>query len=192
MKTPLLSLGLAFALCAATLCGCGKAKEAISEKVSQKATEKMIESQLAKDGTKASVDLSGDGVKATTTDEKGGVTQMEMGGAKVSEAEVGLPFYPGAKVVEKEGTRMITPTGRMVAVTLESSDASDKLANFYRDKLKPMSEGKQLMDMSAGDGNTSFNLIDGKANTSLMVTISKETEGSKVTLMASSQTEAKK
>ena len=91
MKFAFTTVSLAVALAA-----CGKVQEAASEK----AAEKMIESAIEKDGSKAKVDISGDSTKITTTDASGKSSQFEMGAAKVSEAEVGVPFYPGAEVAE--------------------------------------------------------------------------------------------
>ena len=66
-------------LCVLALAACGKASETAAEKV--------IESQISKDGTQAKVNLSEGGMKVTTTDASGKTTQMEMGSAKISEAE---------------------------------------------------------------------------------------------------------
>jgi hypothetical protein len=146
------------------LAGCGKVQE--------KATEKMIESSISKDGTQAKVDLSQGGIKVATTDASGKTTQMEMGNAKITEADLGLPFYPGAS--PKEGASMRIAQGSNVSLqqVLHSNDAPDKVAAFYRDKLKAMAEGKQLMDMSSGDG-ASISLIDDKAKSSMQVHVSK-------------------
>jgi uncharacterized protein YceK len=156
------------------LSGCGKAQE--------KVAEKMIESSIAKDGTQAKVDLSQGGVKVSTTDASGKTTQMEMGSAKITEADLGLPFYPGA--APKEGAAMRIAQGANVSMqqALHSDDAPDKVAAFYRDKLKAMSAGKQLMDMSSGDG-ASISLIDDKAKSSMQVHIGKaDPKGSDITI----------
>ena len=75
------------------LAACGK----VQEKASEKVAEKMIESAMQKDGSKSKVDLSSGGVKVSTTDASGKTSQMEMGTAKVGEADVGVAFYPGTK-----------------------------------------------------------------------------------------------
>lgn len=158
-------LKIAWALIAPlALAGCGKVQE--------KATEKMIESSISKDGTQAKVDLSQGGIKVATTDASGKTTQMEMGNAKITEADLGLPFYPGAS--PKEGASMRIAQGANVSMqqVLHSNDAPDKVAAFYRDKLKAMAEGKQLMDMSSGDGAT-ISLVDDKSKSSMQVHVSK-------------------
>ena len=110
-------------LCVVALAACGKASET--------AAEKMIESQISKDGTQAKVDMSGGGMKITTTDASGKVSQMEMGTAKVTEADIGLPFYPGTQPKEGAMTKISSPEGSMVTVILHTTDAPDKVAGFY-------------------------------------------------------------
>lgn len=174
-------LALPFALaCVSVLAACGKVQEAATEK----AAEKMIESSIAKDGTQAKVKLSEGGMQVTTTDASGKTTQMEMGNAKISESELGLPFYPGAKPTEGSGMRMINGGSSSLQLGLHSDDAPDKVAAFYRDKLKAMAEGKQLMDMSSND-SASLSLLDDKTKSVLQVHVSKAEKGSDIALVAS-------
>lgn len=175
MRTSTLALlGVAVALAA-----CGKASET--------AAEKMIESQISKDGTQAKVDMSGGGMKITTTDAAGKTSQMEMGTAKVSEADIGLPFYPGTQPKEGEMTKISSPEGSVVTVILHSNDAPEKVAGFYRDKLKAASPGKQFTDMNTGDA---FMLMlgDDKTKQFTQVTVTKTDKGSDVQIMANKGT----
>jgi hypothetical protein len=165
---------LAFALAA-----CGKVQEAAGEK----AAEKMIESAMSKDGTQAKVNLSEGGMKVSTTDASGKTTQMELGGAKITEAELGVPLYPGAKANEGGAMRVATGDGVSLQVALQSDDAPDKVAAFYRDKLKAMAEGKQLTDMSSNDA-ASLSLVDDKARSSLQVHVGKAEKGSDITILS--------
>jgi hypothetical protein len=167
-------LGLLLAA-AATLAACGKAQE----KVAERAVEKAIESSIAKDGTSAKVNLSEGAMKVTTTDASGKTTQMEMGSAKIGEAEIGVPFYPGSKPVEGSGMRMASGDNTVLQLGLHSDDAPDKVAAFYRDKLKAQSEGKQLMDMSSADGAT-LSLVDDKSKSALQVHVGKDDKGSSI------------
>jgi hypothetical protein len=163
-------------LSVALLAACGKASET--------AAEKMIEAQIAKEGGKAQVDLSGGAVNITTTDASGKTSQMEMGAAKVSEADIGVPFYPGTQPKEGATTRVSTPDGSMVTVTLHSDDAPDKVASFYRDRLKAQSQGKQFTD-TAADTSHMLTLADDKANHYTQVTVAKgESQGSDIQIMA--------
>ena len=161
------------------LAACGKATET--------AAEKMIESQISKDGTQAKVDLSSGGMKITTTDASGKVSQMEMGMAKVSEADVGLPFYPGTQPKEGEMTKMSSPEGSMVTVMLHSNDAPDKVAGFYRDKLKANAQGKQFTDMSSGDTQMMM-LIDEANKQHTQVTVTKAEKGTDIQIVANKGT----
>jgi hypothetical protein len=171
---------LVVALASAALAACGKAQEKASEKLA----EKMIESSIEKDGTKAKVDLSSGGAKITTTDASGKTSQFEMSGAKVEEADVGVPFYPGTKPAEGQASRITTPDGSAITVTLHSDDPADKVAAFYRDKLKAQSEGKQFMDMSGGDGNTMLMLADEKSKNAVQVHVGKADKGTDIQIVA--------
>jgi hypothetical protein len=157
------------------LAACGKASET--------ATEKIIESQISKDGTQAKVDLSSGGMKITTTDASGKTSQMEMGTAKVSEADLGLPFYPGTQPKEGGMTKVSSPEGSMLSVTLHSDDAPDKVAAFYREKLKASAQGKQFTDMNSGDTHMLM-LGDDKNNQMTQVTVSQADKGSDIQIVA--------
>ena len=162
---------------AIALGACGK----VQETAGQKATEKMIESSLSKDGTQAKVDLSEGGMKVATTDASGKTTQVEMGSAKISEADLGVPFYPGAKPTEGSSMRVASGDSVSLQMGLHSDDAHDKVAAFYRDKLKAMADGKQLMNMSSNDGE-SISLIDDKAKSSLQVHVTRAEKGSDIAI----------
>ncbi len=161
------------------LAACGKATET--------AAEKMIESQISKDGTQAKVDMSGGGMKITTTDASGKVSQMEMGTAKVSEADLGLPFYPGTQPKEGAMTKISTPEGSAVTVMLHSADAPDKVAAFYRDKLKANAQGKQFTDMSSGDTQMMM-LIDDANKQHTQVSVVKAEKGTDIQIIANKGT----
>ena len=136
----------------------------------------------------AKVDLSAGSAKITTTDASGKTSQIEMGAAKVGEAELGVPFYPGASPAEGGSSKVSTPDGSMYSVFLQSADSPDKVAAFYRDRLKAMSAGKQMMDMSGGDGGANLMLADDKAKTSIQVNVMKGAKGTDVQIVASRPT----
>jgi hypothetical protein len=172
--------GFAFTVAiAVSLAGCGKAQEAAG----QKAAEKMIESSLSKDGTQAKVNMSEGGIKVATTDASGKTTQLELGATKITEADLGVPFYPGAKLTEGAAMRMATGDSVSLQTGLHSDDAFDKVAAFYRDKLKAMADGKQLTDMSSSDG-ASISLVDDKTKTSLQVHVTKADKGSDIAILS--------
>ena len=80
--------------------------------------------------------------------------------------------------------RIVSGTSSNMQVGLHSDDAPDKVAAFYRDKLKALSEGKQFMDMSHNDG-ASLTLVDEKAKNTLQVNVSKADKGSDIAIVAS-------
>ncbi len=164
---------------AASLVACSKAPEV--------AAEKMIESAMSKDGTKAKVDLSNESVRITTTDASGATRQMEFASATVTEADVGVPFYPGAKSGEGQATKVVGPEGSSYAVVLLSPDPLDKVASFYRDHLKSASAGKQMMDMSSNDGATLM-LVDEKAKSSIQIIVGKGEKGTEVMITSNRAT----
>ena len=171
-------VALAVAVAVAVLAGCGKVQEKVAEKA--------IESSLSKDGSKAKVDMADGGMKMSTTDASGKTSQVEIGGkAQVSEAEAGVPFCPGAKPIEGSTMRVASGDATVLQVALQSDDAPDKVAAFYRDKLKAMSEGKQLMDMASADG-AMLGLVDDKAKSTIQVHIGKaDTRGSSIMISSS-------
>ena len=174
-KTTTMACALALALAA-----CGKPQEVASEK----AAEKMIESAISKDGSKAKVDLDAGQARITTTDAQGRTSQMEMGGAQVGEADLGIAFYPGAKPVEGQSSRVTTPDGSMLSIGLQSSDAPDKVAGFYRDAIKSQSAGKQMMEMSDGSGGATFMLADDATSSAVQVHVRKAEGGSEIQIVS--------
>jgi len=171
-----LSVGVAAAL---SLGACGK----VQEKATEKALEKTIESSIAKDGTQAKVNLSEGGMKVTTTDASGKTSSMEIGNAQISEADLGLPFYPGAKPIEGGSMRNVSGGNVYLQLSMRSDDAHDKVAAFYRDKLKAMADGKQFTDMSGAEA-VSLSLVDDKTRSTLQVNVNKAENGSDVTIAA--------
>jgi hypothetical protein len=196
------------ALCA-VLSACDKAVE----KVSEKAIEKAIESQMSKDGKNASVSIGKDGlqtkvtdadgsvsnmsigkdgIKTTITDASGKVSTTEIGSATVTEADVGIPFYPGAAIKDGKGSKMAGPDGTMVIVTLESKDDLEKVAEYYRSKFKGIAKGRKLSDMSQAGESAMLMLSDDKNRDSLTVNVSKNDDAklTEISIMVSKETKA--
>lgn len=164
----------------AALGGCGKARDAISEKTA----EKLVESALETDGAKAKVSLSEGSIRMTTTDASGKTSQFEAGSANITESDVGVPFYPGAKMPDGQSMRIVTPDGTTVSVDLRSDDAPAKVAAFYRERLKARSEGRQFTDMSNADGSAMLALTDGAANSAIRVVVDKADNGTSIQIVA--------
>ena len=164
----------------AALAGCGK----VTEVASQKATEKVIESQINKDGGNAKVDLSSGGATVQGTDKDGKAFKMEMGSAQLSEKDVGIPFYPGAKPKEQGSTRIQNDKGLMMSIELTSGDDPKKVAAWYREQLKPRGEGAMVID-SAKDNGMQLSIVNEKTSESLMIDVTAADSGSQITLMHS-------
>lgn len=167
----------------AVLAACGKVSDKIGEKASEKAAEKMMESALESDGSKAKVDLSAGNATITSTDAKGNTTVMEMGNAKVTEADLGVPIYPGATAQPNAANRTKAADGTSVTVGYESKDSPDKVAAFYRERLRAKAEGKQFMDNSSSEG-VALMLSDSQTGNSLQIFINKTDEGSNIGIIA--------
>ncbi|MEK8032450.1 hypothetical protein AACH06_16620 [Ideonella sp. DXS29W] len=175
-RTALALAGLALALT-----GCGK----VSEIAGEKAAEKMMEAQINQNGGNAKVDLTKGGVTAEGTDEHGKAFKMEMGSAQLTEADVKIPFYPGAKPSDNSGTRIKNGGGEMMSIELHSSDSTKTVSTWYRDKLKTAGEGKMVFDSSSEDNGMSLSINDSKAHENVMVNVSADGDGSRITLIRS-------
>ena len=69
-------------------------------------------------------------------------------------------------------------------MTLHSDDAPDKVAGFYRDKLKVQAAGKQFME-TGGDGSHMLMLADDKTKQVMQVMVAKaDPKGSDIQIMA--------
>lgn len=168
----------------ATLAACGKSKEAAQEKAAEAVAARAIESAIEKEGTRARVDVSEGSVRMSTTDASGKTSELEMGGAKVAEGDVGVPFYPGAKIPDGQSSRIATPDGTTVSVGLRSSDATARVADFYRERLKALAQGKQFTEMSGADGAVMLALADEKAGSAIQVMLNRADDGTDIQIVA--------
>jgi hypothetical protein len=165
----------------AGLAGCQKASEAVTEK----AMEKSIEAQMKKDGaTEAKVDLSSGTVKSVSVDKDGKKQEFEVGNASaVTEADIGLPFYPGAKI-DSSHVMKVAKDGEVAAMMpLETTDSPDKVVAFYRERLQAMSAGHQFMDMAQGDGNHTLMLVNDAKSEVMQVLVTAGKDGAPSTVL---------
>jgi len=113
------SLLIACGVCL-VLVGCGK-------KAHELAAEKMIESQMAKNGVQGHVDISGNKVTVETKD---GTVSYAHGGTKVPDSfPKDVPVYGGATVLAS----VTLPQGN--SLTLTTKDGVEQVITFYKDKL---------------------------------------------------------
>ncbi len=150
-----------------------------------------------KDGNKLSIDTSPGGQgKFSVTDDKGktvtsevdpngkGMTVKDNQGNSfsinanaVTESDLGVPFYPGAKMAEgslKSGSAKET----FMMCSFTSSDEPAKVVAFYKDKVKEGKDSNMTIDGSAtstlsgkrADG-AEFNVMASKAKGQSQTTI---------------------
>jgi hypothetical protein len=157
-------------LVAAAVTGCGRSK-----------TVKTA------DGT-ATVTEKGDETTVTFQGEDGEGT-FEFGSeVKVSEEEVGIPFYPGAKAVH---TGQMTQTGEdqgeFIQVYLTTPDSVDKVKAFYQEKLPG---AKTPMEMTTGDSRMVQMVVEeGDTMKSVVITRDKDDEETQIGLMRADKPE---
>lgn len=161
-----LPLAVAVAV-AVVLAGCGKQTTSVT----------------TADGQKIKVESASDGAHVTSTDAQGNTVSMDLDNAKLTEADFGLPIYPGATVTPKSSTRIKTPDGTSVTASFESKDSADKVAAFYRELLRARSAGKQLMD-DAGGSSVALTLMDGASGTMQQVSVAASGAGASIQMHA--------
>ncbi len=101
--------------------------------------------------------------------------------ANVSAADLGTALYPGASSTNSGSMNMKTPNGSMVTSVFTSSDSSDKVIAFYKEKL-----GDQASIFQTGDGTM---LSAGeKDKNSVTVTVTPDGNGSKIVIIRVTET----
>ncbi len=164
---------------AALLLACSKPSEPVNDKLAEKA----VEAALSKVGTNAKVDLSAAGARVTTTDTQGNAMTMELDNAKVTEADLGVRYYPGATEKAKGTTRITTHDGTTVTAAYASSDPVDKVAAFYRGQLQARAAGKQFFD-NVGPNGVALSLMDAQGGSSVQVSVDKTGTGTGIQIIA--------
>jgi hypothetical protein len=96
--------------------------------------------------------------------------------ANISATDLGTVPYPGASSSNEGSMNMKTPNGSMVTSVFTSSDSSDKIVAFYKEKL-----GDQASIIQSGNGTM---LSAGeKDKDSVVVTITPEDGKSKIAII---------
>ena len=133
-------------------------------------------------GGKMTVKADGSGQGALQIEGKDGKTTVVVGqrGGTVTEAQLGVPVYPGVTVKgssKMEGTAA-GGKGAVEMYTLSSQDSFDKVAEFYKSNLKDVksnfvqgSGDKGMAVFSLGeDGAITVNVVaEGKNGTTIQV-----------------------
>jgi hypothetical protein len=85
-------------------------------------------------------------------DQQGRPGSAQLGHAAVSEADLGLAFYPCGQLQPAESRRVQDPmAGESVSVTQFSADALPAVAAFYRDRFASL-VGAALQEQGGADG----------------------------------------
>lgn len=173
------------------LAGCGKVADKLGEKAVEKAAEAAIEASINKDGAKIKVDMSEGTGKMSGVDEKGRPMLMEMGGAKLGEAELKMPFYPGATPVEHKSNRMLVDGRWLMQIEFDSKDKAAVVAEWYLARLKDrMGAGSVMMNRGEG-GSLTLMVSDPAKDTMFMVEVKGGDEGSQIVLQHGFKDEGK-
>jgi len=128
-----------------------------------------------KDGTRATVTQSGGGAELKIEGKGGLRAQMnEKGGVALPDGfPKDVPIYPGSAVT------MSASTKDGMQVVLKTPDPSDKVAAFYKEKLK--GAGWELETSLSGEGSS---MVSGKKDQrSVGAVVGRDSGGSAVTLM---------
>jgi hypothetical protein len=197
-----LALVVALAVLAGA-CGCGKVKRAAQNVQAgrdlaqgKKATftdesGKKVTVDVDKQGEGGKTTIEGDGGKVEVTQSgkegegtwkmtnKDGTTATATATTDVTEADIGLKFYPGATV--KMGTKS-SVTGPQASASatamLTTDDAYDKVVKFYKDAY---AKGSQVME--SPDGTM---ILIGDGDNAKIVTVSKDKQSGQTQIMLTS------
>jgi hypothetical protein len=146
------------------------------QKASEKAAEKAIEAGMAKDGTKAKVDISGGKVSIETKDG----TAVYSGG-KDAKLPDNFPkdvyVYEGATIMAS----VSVPDG--FNLTMETKDGSDKILAAVKGKMTGLG-WKSEMEMNQNN-NSMITYKKGERN--VTINIASQPSGSQISIFASNQ-----
>ena len=130
------------------------------------------------------VTLQQDGAQVQYRDRQGRVGRAQLGDGTVTEADLGLAFYPGGQLQPAESRRIQDPlAGESATVTLLSADPLPSVAAFYRSRWAAQGPGVVLQEDGGADA-TAWTLSaawpDGRQQT---VTLLKDEGTTRVVLL---------
>lgn len=144
MKSALMLASLAI-----VLTGCGKSPEPPKSAAPVPSTTPVPAVQVSSSSDPASAAFAHCNLSATP------VQNLK---ATVTEADLGVPLYPGAKL--NKGMVSSSPDGSGAYAEQETNDPPQKVLAFYRDRLKAQAAGRELVDTGGPnrDGNSLLEL----------------------------------
>jgi len=181
MRSILGLLACAF-LIAAVTAGCGRKQtiETPEGKVTIEERAGKAEVTIEGEEGEGKVEIKGDEVSGKITTEEGTV---ELGTeAEVSEQELGIPIYPGAK---PEQTGRLTQTGEepgeFVQATFTTRDSIDKVKAFYQEKFP---KSRAAMDIRSADSRmVQMVLEEDETQKTVMISRDKDEKRTNIVLM---------
>jgi len=169
-------------LIAAAMAGCGRKQTVTTPEGTATITERGGETTVTFEGEEGegTFEIKGDEASGTITTDEG---TFEFGSeVKVSEKEVGIPFYPGAKA-SHTGKLMQTgeEQGEFIQVYFTTPDSVDKVKAFYQENLTGV---KTPMEISTADSRMVQMLAeDGDTQKSVVITRGKDDKETQITLV---------
>jgi len=143
---------LAGTVAALTVAGCGEKQTVYTSpdggKVSQDSQGNVtvedgkgnkVDYKTNKDGSYSmksdtGAEFKGDASGFTGKDDKG--NEMSMGTSTVTEAQLGVPFYPGSDAVSGKDMQVVADGKQSYVSFRSTSDSPEKVAEFYKGKVK--------------------------------------------------------
>jgi YD repeat-containing protein len=173
-----------------------KVPEKVPEKAPERAPEKALENQAPPkisqgtletkvtnpDGSVMTSTYTKDGVKSEIVAADGKKSYGEMGSIKLTGADFGIDFYPGSSAKAGSGLKGDSANKRVTAITLESNDNPEAIANFYRSQLKAIANGRELDEFGSIEASLSLGLRDRKTRESLQVVVTKASPANQIAL----------
>lgn len=149
-------IGIALASLAIVIAaGCGKKEEIVYSSPDGAVTMSPDGSKMTfKDEKGHEATISTEGNKTTYEDGKGGSVTTGLG--QVSEADLGVPFYPGSKENNDSSGKMESGVDKIVTVTRSTTDDPKKVSEFYKGKIK------EAQESNANSGGNQINGLMGK------------------------------
>jgi hypothetical protein len=161
---------------------CGKAQEQAEQKAAEKLAETVAQSAIKANGAQdAKVKIEDSGFKMEVTNADGSKTSMSAGNAVVTSADLGVDIYPGATPSEQGSSKLQNGQDLTLTAAFISTDTPEKVAAFYREKFKALSNGKTHVDIKTAEG-AQLSMSDPDGNNTLGVTIAPHEKGTEMVL----------
>jgi hypothetical protein len=127
-------------------------------------------------GGEVTVEGNGDAARVTMRTDQGDTSFAT--GQKISEREIGIPFYPGAEV-SHSGTRSATEEVQARSVSLTTSDSVDEVKAFYQKKF---TKAQTTADVTTEDSRAVSMMLE-KGDTQKIVMISRKKGADETTIV---------